>query len=86
MFSKETNASKVAFIGLTHILKQLNFPMIDCQVHTNHLASLGARDINREQYLKELEQCITKPTLKGNWGELKVFAPLVKEFNCGERK
>jgi leucyl/phenylalanyl-tRNA---protein transferase len=83
MFSTVSNASKVAFIGLNQILQKLNFPMIDCQVHTNHLASLGARDISREQYLKELEHCITQPTLKGNWGKMKVFAPLVAEFNAG---
>jgi leucyl/phenylalanyl-tRNA--protein transferase len=45
MFSKVSNASKVAFIALAKTLQQLGFPIVDCQVHTNHLASLGAREI-----------------------------------------
>lgn len=84
MFSKVTNASKVAFIGVTRILEKLNFTMIDCQVHTNHLATLGAEEISRERYLSELEQCLEHPTLKGNWSKMKVFEPLLADFNAGK--
>lgn len=51
MFSKVSNASKVAFILFIH---NTNYKLIDCQVYTNHLASLGAEDISRETFLKYL--------------------------------
>ena len=49
MFSKISNASKLAFI---HLIKNKNYQLIDCQVYNNHLASLGAREISREDFLK----------------------------------
>ena len=52
MFSKVSNASKVAFIHLV----QMGYKLIDCQVHSNHLSSLGAREISREEYLELLFQ------------------------------
>ena len=51
MFTKENNASKVGFITF---IKNTNYKLIDCQVYTNHLASLGAEDISREDFLKYL--------------------------------
>ncbi|PNQ75061.1 leucyl/phenylalanyl-tRNA--protein transferase [Hanstruepera neustonica] len=51
MFSKVANASKVGFI--TYI-QNTSYGLIDCQVYTNHLASLGAEDISREDFLKHL--------------------------------
>ena len=51
MFSKVSNASKVGFITF---IKQSNYKLIDCQVYTNHLESLGAEDIPREDFLKYL--------------------------------
>ena len=51
MFSLISNASKLAFI---HLVKNHNYKMIDCQVYNNHLASLGAREISREVFLKYL--------------------------------
>lgn len=51
MFSKVSNASKSALIWLC---QNLSFKMIDCQVHTDHLESLGAEFISREDYLKFL--------------------------------
>lgn len=49
MFSKVSNASKVAFI---HLVQSKKYTLIDCQVYTTHLASLGAREIDRDQFLK----------------------------------
>ncbi|WCO01412.1 leucyl/phenylalanyl-tRNA--protein transferase [Psychroserpens ponticola] len=51
MFSKVSNASKVGFISF---IQNTNYKLIDCQVYTNHLASLGAEDISRDEFLKYL--------------------------------
>lgn len=51
MFSKASNMSKVAFI---HLAKNSGYKLIDCQVHNEHLESLGAREIDRSDFLKLL--------------------------------
>ena len=48
MFSKVSNASKVAFITF---IQNTNYKLIDCQVYTNHLESLGAEDISRNEFI-----------------------------------
>ena len=53
MFSLLPNASKAAFI---HLVNQHHFLLIDCQVHTAHLESLGAEMISQRQYLDYLNQ------------------------------
>jgi len=54
MFSKESNASKFAFIEFSNLLITQNLRLIDCQVYTSHLESLGAKMISREEYLSFL--------------------------------
>ncbi len=54
MFSKVSNASKAAFITLVENLKIKEYKIIDCQMYTTHLESLGAREIDREVFLKML--------------------------------
>ena len=54
MFSKVSNASKAAFITLVENLKIKEYKIIDCQMYTTHLESLGAREIDREDFLKML--------------------------------
>jgi leucyl/phenylalanyl-tRNA--protein transferase len=54
MFSERSNASKIAFIYLVKKLEKENYSLIDCQVYNEHLASLGAREIPREEFLKML--------------------------------
>lgn len=54
MFSDENNASKFAFIKYVKQLQQENVQLVDCQLHTNHLESLGARMINRELFTRIL--------------------------------
>jgi len=56
MFSDVKDASKVAFYHLCKQSKQNGITLIDCQVHNDHLASLGAKEIPREQYYKLLEK------------------------------
>jgi leucyl/phenylalanyl-tRNA---protein transferase len=55
MFSKESNASKAAFISLTKELKEREYKILDCQMHTSHLESLGAREIDRRKLLEILK-------------------------------
>ena len=55
MFSKVSNASKVAFIALVHQLKVENYKLLDCQVYNPHLESLGCREIERVDFMKILK-------------------------------
>lgn len=52
MFSDERDASKVAFYHLCQQAKENGIKLIDCQVYNDHLASLGAKEIDREEYFK----------------------------------
>jgi leucyl/phenylalanyl-tRNA--protein transferase len=56
MFSKVSNASKVAFITLVQNLKSRKYALIDCQVHNDHLESLGAKEIEREDFIKIIKK------------------------------
>ncbi|MGY3792141.1 leucyl/phenylalanyl-tRNA--protein transferase [Aquimarina sp. 433] len=55
MFSKVSNASKYGFIKLVEFLKENEVKLIDCQVHTNHLESLGAKEIPRDDFMNFLK-------------------------------
>ena len=70
MFAKVNNASKFGFIHLVKQLQQLDFWLIDCQQHTRHLESLGARGISRKEFLEYLDRNRKVPTLRGNWSEV----------------
>jgi len=54
MFSKVSNASKIAFISLAQHLKKKNYKILDCQVYNEHLDSLGCREIDRDDFMKLL--------------------------------
>lgn len=54
MFSKVSNASKIAFISLAHYAIQNHYKLIDCQVYNQHLSSLGAETLARAEFLKYL--------------------------------
>tara|TARA_B100001142_G_C14335281_1_gene655661 strand:- start:2213 stop:2932 length:720 start_codon:yes stop_codon:yes gene_type:complete len=56
MFSKVSNASKIALLVLSRNLQSMNFKIIDCQVHSRHLQMLGAKTIQRSLFRKILEQ------------------------------
>jgi leucyl/phenylalanyl-tRNA--protein transferase len=56
MFSKVSNASKMAFIYLVEKLQKENYKILDCQVYNNHLASLGAEEISRTEFISYLYQ------------------------------
>ena len=62
MFARTSDASKVAFVWLVRQLQRWDFHLVDCQVHTGHLASLGARDIPRQEFSRMLaDSCRLSP-------------------------
>ena len=67
MFHKETNASKVALVHLVEKLIEWEYEIIDAQVYTNHLESLGGELIPRNQYLKFLVKALEKQGIDGSW-------------------
>lgn len=56
MFNLVSNASKIAYIALAEKLEKENYPLIDCQVYNDHLASLGAVEMERDTFKKYLPQ------------------------------
>ena len=67
MFSRETDASKVALVALVHSFCERGGELIDCQVENPHLNSLGARNIPRVDFEQRLAQTIHKPVASGPW-------------------
>ena len=68
MFYTMTDASKIALYHLVQKVKEYGFHFIDSQVETDHLLSLGAEDISRNEYLKLLKEAIlTTPSKTGKW-------------------
>jgi leucyl/phenylalanyl-tRNA--protein transferase len=67
MFSRQTDASKVAFVTLVQQLSRWGFALIDCQVQSQHLESLGARNIRREDFMALLDQHCEQPGRPGLW-------------------
>jgi leucyl/phenylalanyl-tRNA---protein transferase len=68
MFSRATDASKFALAHLVARLRAGGFTLLDCQFITPHLASLGAIEIDREDYLKRLAQALSPDEPVGNYG------------------
>jgi hypothetical protein len=58
MFSDVSNASKIALAHLARQLERWQFGMIDCQMNTPHLATLGAREIPRSEFIASLQELI----------------------------
>jgi leucyl/phenylalanyl-tRNA--protein transferase len=71
MFSRETDASKVALVALVSKLREWKFALLDCQLPSAHLTSLGARAMPRRAFLAELEHALTLSGRPGRWqGEI----------------
>jgi leucyl/phenylalanyl-tRNA--protein transferase len=78
MFAKKPNASKAAFLTLARLLFEDGVVFIDCQVHTDHLESLGGEEIGRKEFLKLLGETLSariphspaadQADRRGNWG------------------
>jgi leucyl/phenylalanyl-tRNA--protein transferase len=67
MFSTATDASKVALVGLAKELLRRGFPLIDCQMKTPLLASLGGREIPRAAFLRALTALVNYADPPGKW-------------------
>lgn len=79
MFSLETDASKVALVRLARLMNQRGMKLIDCQVATGHLASLGSRLMPRPEFLQAVRTLTSTPVDPGPWrespGPTSVLAP-----------
>ncbi len=67
MFTRRSDASKFALVHLVRQLERWSFGMIDCQMSTPHLESLGAQEIARTEFMRTLEELVNYPTQKGPW-------------------
>jgi leucyl/phenylalanyl-tRNA--protein transferase len=67
MFSRMPDASKVALVRLARQLRQWGFGLIDCQMETAHLASLGARTMPRPMFTARLEELVNLSHRPGPW-------------------
>ena len=67
MFSRVPDASKVALVSLCRQLQRWGFGMIDCQMETAHLASLGARPISRHAFCTKLASLIDLSPIPSPW-------------------
>jgi leucyl/phenylalanyl-tRNA--protein transferase len=67
MFSRVTDASKLALVHLVRQLARWEFGLIDCQMRTAHLARLGAREIARAEFSRELQQLVNYALEPGVW-------------------
>jgi leucyl/phenylalanyl-tRNA---protein transferase len=67
MFSRMTDSSKIALAHLARQLERWQYGLIDCQMHTEHLATLGARSMPRVQFMRKLEELVNYPASPGKW-------------------
>jgi leucyl/phenylalanyl-tRNA--protein transferase len=67
MFHYKTDASKVALAALVEKLKSWDFHFLDAQMTTEHMMSLGAREVSRRVFLKQLRSALGHPTKRGKW-------------------
>jgi leucyl/phenylalanyl-tRNA--protein transferase len=75
MFSRQADASKIAMAHLVEQLQQWDYHLIDCQVHSDHLVSLGACEIPRAEFIQILEQQL-EPSNPHSWSG----------YACGNRR
>lgn len=67
MFASAANASKIAFVTLVRQLHAWGINLVDCQVHTEHLARFGAELWPRRRFLRALHEALDHPTRRGKW-------------------
>ncbi len=67
MFSRVTNSSKAALAMLARQLAAWGFSLIDCQMRTEHLLSLGAREVPGPRFFSLLQEAILQPDRRGRW-------------------
>ena len=69
MFTRVRDASKIAFVHLVRRLEREDYRLIDCQMHTEHLASLGAREIPRREFSRRVKDLVDYSRPPGRWTE-----------------
>jgi leucyl/phenylalanyl-tRNA--protein transferase len=67
MFTRRRDASKIAFVHLVEHLRAAEYALIDCQMHTEHLASLGARALPRREFARRLKDLVDYDRPPGRW-------------------
>ena len=67
MFSRRTDASKLALVHLCRQLKAWGFGLIDCQMETAHLASMGAKPIPRHDFIREMQRLLELEPVPSPW-------------------
>lgn len=72
MFARQTDASKIALAHLAQQLIEQDFGLIDCQMSTAHLASLGAREIPRNRFINIINKLCNKPGAAKKWSDVLV--------------
>ncbi|HUB89931.1 MAG TPA: leucyl/phenylalanyl-tRNA--protein transferase [Dyella sp.] len=83
MFSAESGGSKLALCALAALLRDWGFPLIDAQVSNPHLLDLGAEEISRAAFLREVATLVTAPFDEPCWRDIPAIpAQLVLERHC----
>jgi leucyl/phenylalanyl-tRNA--protein transferase len=67
MFTHRTDASKIALVSLARQLQEWRFGLIDCQMRTAHLASMGAREIPRREFAARIRELVLEPPISPPW-------------------
>ncbi len=75
MFSEAADASKTALVYLVRALATWEINLIDCQVRTEHLVRMGAREIPRSEFLLRLREALRHQTRRGQWSLPETIAP-----------
>lgn len=81
MFAKKSNSSKVALIALSLYLNEKGFEIIDCQQPTEHLRSMGAIEVSREDFLNILKDTQKNESVVGSWNEIYKDFPSCKKWD-----
>ena len=76
MFSHQRDTSKIALVHLCRYLQQHDFPLLDCQMHTEHLHRMGARTMARSAFCTEVRQLTDMPAKLGPWNSADCAASL----------
>jgi len=69
MFSRFSNASKIALVALAQCLDKWDYGLIDCQMYSQHLSSMGANEISRHEFAKLVAQLVKLPGKDGRWSD-----------------
>lgn len=75
MFTRVSDASKVALVHLCRTLIDRGFQLIDCQVLTGHLTRMGAEQVPRADFIRMLDRWCPLPDLRGSWDDGRIGAP-----------